>query len=149
MADYRSVDEDWLIKELRKKLPSFDYPDQHRQYVEYANLLASPYIRNQMIDGALGTITPIENIKSASLNKLEKLTGLNRNDTLIDDAYNSFWNEKFSPDDLKQPIEYWKQYFVPKDLSNYKPSKTAAKDTERPLENILKALKLAIGYNLP
>lgn len=79
--DYRNIDEDWLIKELRKKLPSFDYPDQHRQYVNYANQLASPESQDQMIGAMFGVTAPIgdltklaighPDLKSASIKALE------------------------------------------------------------------------------
>lgn len=79
--DLRNVDEDWLIKELRKKLPSFDYPPEHRKLVGYANSLTSPESQGEMINAMFGVTAPVgdltklaighSNLKSASMQALE------------------------------------------------------------------------------
>lgn len=147
--DLQNITEEDLIRLLKQRYQYFDYPQEQQALVGFAKHLSSQNGQDELINAAVGSIAPFENVKSAALSKLEKATGLSRNDTLIDDAYNSFWKDKFSADDLKQPAEYWKQYFVPSKQKDFKPSKASMRDTEHPIENILKALQLAIGYRLP
>jgi phosphoribosyl-AMP cyclohydrolase len=137
-------DDEWLYQ-LQQLHPYFQLSsDEDQRLYQFSQDVQSPEFRQQMLESLIGTVGVPATYETAT-NQLRKLVLGTPEQQAAEKALQDRYMSHYSPSELEQWMKQAQEHTKKASMKGYKPSTSAARDTQDPMSSIYNALIFALG----